>query len=234
MSVIVKNNFVMGGGGGASAATLMDVLTNSDFVLDLMAESSEEVANNPEDYQALLGCTVTATINNASLSYYIVDLARYDKADGSGKAGFVLMPSREVLTTHRMNASNTTSGGWASTEMRSWLNGLTRPSQAVQVKVPYVNGTGTTVSYANDYLFLPSYGELFGKYNSGNRSVEGDLFAGATNSGTWRVRYSGTSAVYYWLRSVYDSGYFWRVYTDGGAYSNLASNAGGVVPCFCI
>ena len=63
-----------------------------------------------------------------------MELVAFDednRADGdttinNGKARMTWI-SKNCITTHRINASNTTANGWQGSEMRSWLSGAVLP-----------------------------------------------------------------------------------------------------------
>ena len=106
-----------------------------------------------------------------------------------------------------------------------------------KVKVPYVDRNNlTTLSYSDDYLFLPAEKEVFGKlYYSPSREVIAlTQFAYYKNGGSTIKHFSG-SAVGWWLRSVYYSGSeFCRVYPQGIVNYSSASETHGAAPCFCV
>ena len=111
------------------------------------------------------------------------------------------------------------------------------PGTLAQVKVPYVNYNQSTISYSDDYLFLPAEKEVFGR-GMGSPSTEADAlaqFAYYKNGGS-KIKSVSGSAVIWWLRSVlyYDTENFCAVYNTGDAFNNNPSNPRGAAPCFCV
>lgn len=148
-------------------------------------------------------------------------------------AGFLFVCD-DLVGTHNMNSSNTTSGGWESCAMRSWLNStmlgnLPSDLQSVIKSVPNQNTSGYGAATTNDKLWIPSFTEV--GLQSG--SAEGAKFS-IFNSNSDRIRKNSGSANYWWLRSVTSSTSFRYVRTDGSLGSYYASDANGVCPCFCI
>jgi hypothetical protein len=178
-----------------------------------------------------------------------VEISGYGTFDfilvGKNASGYVFQ-SVPIITTHRMNSSNTTSGGWGSTEMRTWLNDTFYPAFADDVKGAIKSATvryctaynSTSNTTCTDNLWLASYQEIFGpgsgNYTATMNGLEGTQFDYYANGGT-KIKYNtSSSASYWWLRSVYSSTYFWSVSYSGYVSSNGASYSVGVAPCFCI
>lgn len=146
-------------------------------------------------------------------------------------AGFALIPAESCLGTHRMNASNTTAGGWESSEGRSWLNSemLAKFPADLQPEITPVRKVNTS-GYGNstvDKLFYLSLTEV------GEGGREGTAYPIFTDDAS-RIRKNGSSATAWWLRSVSSSSYFRYISSSGSLNYYSASYAYGVVPCFCI
>lgn len=95
-----------------------------------------------------------------------------DLADGSGKAGLTFI-FKNGLTNHTVNSSNTNSGGWEKSQVRTWLadEGIAMLPADLQNQIKNVkkktNNTGKTestssVTTTSDKLWLFSPVELFG------------------------------------------------------------------------
>lgn len=153
----------------------------------------------------------------------------HDTISGRGALTFI---ADKCIATYQMNSSNTTSGGWASCDMRSWLSGTVLPAmpsdlKAVIVSVNKVNTSGYGTSPTQDKLWIPSYTEVgFG----GN---EGSAYGIFTNNSS-RIRQHNGSNQWWWLRSVESSYLFRAVLTAGSLDSYFTVSPGGVVPGFCI
>ena len=160
-----------------------------------------------------------------------------------------------------MNASNTNSGGWKSSQMRTNICGtsLSSYSGTIIAVIPAAlravlksvtkytdntaNGGGSTASYVTattDYFFLLSEFEVFGSISYGNTNEKNKQAQYAYYSaGNSKIKYkhNGTStAARWWLRSpsASNSDYFVRVSTDGTANYTSASISLGFAPGFCV
>ena len=159
-----------------------------------------------------------------------------------------------------MNASNTNSGGWKSSQMRTNICGtsLSNYSGTIIAVIPaelravlksvtkYTDNTGgksteaSAVTATTDYFFLLSEYEVFGSifYGNSNESSKQAQYAyySAGNS-TIKYKYNGTStAAYWWLRSPYAnrSIRFVCVDTDGRDSFGEANYSLGFAPGFCV
>ena len=160
-----------------------------------------------------------------------------------------------------MNASNTNSGGWKSSQMRTNICGtsLSRYSGTIIAVIPaalravlksvtkYTDNTandgGSTASYVTattDYFFLLSEFEVFGSISYGNTNEKNKQAQYAYYSaGNSKIKYkhSATStAAFWWIRSPFasDSASFVSVRTDGTVdyYGTYCSL--GFAPGFCV
>lgn len=161
----------------------------------------------------------------------------------------------------RMNTSNTNSGGWASSNMRTALCGTSLSSysgtfiavlpaalRAVLKSVTkYTDNTGggggSTASYVTattDYIFLLSEYEVFGSISYGNTNEANKQAQYAYYSaGNSKIKYKHNAtgeAARWWLRSprASDSYTFVRVYTDGTVNNRHAHYSYGFAPGFCV
>ena len=160
-----------------------------------------------------------------------------------------------------MNASNTNSGGWKSSQMRTNICGtsLSSYSGTIIAVIPAAlravlksvtkytdntaNGGGSTASYVTattDYFFLLSEFEVFGSISYGNTNEKNKQAQYAYYSaGNSKIKYkhNGTStAAYWWLRSplASNSSAFVSVGTDGTVTSYYANYSLGFAPGFCV
>ena len=159
-----------------------------------------------------------------------------------------------------MNSSQTTSGGWKSSQMRTNICGTSLSSysgtiiavipaalravlKSVTKYTDNTGGGGTTASYVTattDYFFLLSEYEVFGsiKYANNNEKNKQAQYAyySAGNS-TTKYKHDGTSTtVRWWLRSTSasNSDRFVSVSAGGAAYHADASLSLGFAPGFCV
>ena len=216
--------------------------------LDINAYTWEELSTiiyddsiTTEILQYLVGQTRYVTFSGyGTFAFQVIGVRHDDLSDGSGKAGLTFQ-SVPCITTHNMNSSNTTTGGWASTSMRSWLNSTMYNAISSDLK-PYIKKvkkkycattTYSNVSTCDDYLFLASHMEVFGQTSYG---AEGTWYQywSLHNNNDDRIKYLNNSAQWWWLRSVSSASDSGRVSGGGSANTNFASRSYGVPPCFCI
>ena len=158
-----------------------------------------------------------------------------------------------------MNSSNTNSGGWNASQMRSLLGtslssysgkligALPSDLRAVLKSVTkYTDNTGNSstaaanVTATTDYLFLLAEYEVFGSisYANSNESAKQAQYA-YYSAGNSKIKYkhnATTTAAYWWLRSP-DASYsnvFVRVATGGSVSGGYANISLGVAPGFCV
>lgn len=159
-----------------------------------------------------------------------------------------------------MNASDTNSGGWKSSQMRTNICGtsLSSYSGTIIAVIPaalravlksvtkYTDNTGgestaaSTVTATTDYFFLLSEFEVFGSIIYGNTNEKNKQAQYAYYSaGNSKIKYkhNGTStAAYWWLRSpsAGTSSNFVLVYTDGTVIDMYVDCSLGFAPGFCV
>ena len=172
-----------------------------------------------------------------------MDLAAIDtdvKSDNSGTAKMTWI-CQGIPMTHRMNASETTNGGWASSEMRSWLISdiLSKipaeiKSHIVSVKKSYRSKSPNDETlWSDDEIWIPSYKEV-GFTDASYIESDGVVYSGLFNSNAERIKYdSSGSANNWWFRSACSSARFSYVNNKGKASNNNADFKGGVVFGFC-
>jgi hypothetical protein len=162
----------------------------------------------------------------------------------------VVFQFQNIPVTRRMNSGNTNTGGYASSEMRTYLTGnfltglnnagvpdgvLWGPERYLSAGV---DGTGTTK--ITDKLWLPTEREMSGSDNY-IYSADGETEANQARLEYYTddsicVKLSGLSAMWYWTGSAYSgsSASFCSVASNGISPYSSASSAGGVAPAFCV
>ncbi len=159
-----------------------------------------------------------------------------------------------------MNTSNSNSGGWESSNMRTAICGtsLSSYSGTIIAVIPaalravlksvtkYTNNTGNSsaasaVTATTDYFFfLLSEYEVFGSTtyaNSNEASKQAQYSYYSAGNSKVKYNHSATStAVRWWLRSpnASRSTYFMFVYADGAVNYNYANYSIGFAPGFCV
>ena len=166
-------------------------------------------------------------------------------------------------TYMQMNTSNTNSGGWGSTKLRTDLNGsgssigglganLSNKGYIKQVKKKYIAtyDSASSVTTCNDYLWLLADSEIVNSgYQSGaygpaitSEGSQYKYYQGVgeawNENSTNRVKYNASGgAMHWWLRSPFynNATAFCRVLSNGSTNSGYeASGSNGVAPGFCI
>ena len=185
----------------------------------------------------------TINVNNhlyAVMGFNNFALTNQNNYGGTHSTAGLTFGAVDCVTTAKMNSSDTNSGGWGQCLMRTSTmptlqNGM--PGTLAQVKVPYVNYNQSTISYSDDYMFLPAEKEVFGTCTYSPTAEANALtqFAYYKNGGS-KIKSLSGSAVYWWLRSVAceRSSGFCGVDASGGADFSAASRAYGAAPCFCV
>lgn len=159
-----------------------------------------------------------------------------------------------------MNASNTNSGGWKSSQMRTNICGtsLSSYSGTIIAVIPaalravlksvtkYTDNTGggsaaaSAVTATTDYFFLLSEYEVFGSIshtNSNEKNKQAQYAYYSAGNSKIKYKHDGTStAARWWLRSTYagNSVSFVNVYTNGTVSGISAYRCLGFAPGFCV
>lgn len=184
------------------------------------------------------------TINGETITIRLEDFNHDDLVSG-GKAPMTFMMNDLLATTYNMNSSNTNTGGWNSSAMRTrmstFLNQLPADLRAVikPVKKKTTSGNqSTTIQTTNDSLWLASCVEV-GLETTGtgykDEGVTYPLFV--DNASRIKKLSNGAgSANYWWLRSPYtgNTTNFRRVSTDGSGNGGSASHTFGVCLGLCV
>lgn len=203
-----------------------------------------EMANDTDielsDLDYLIGQSRNISITGyGTFAFQLIGIGHDSLASG-GTSKLLTFQSIDIVCSHNMNSSNTTSGGWASSAMRTFMNGelLSKFPQYArdvikEVKKPYCATANGATQYSNDKLFLASEKEVFGTSSYGNDGTQYEYWS-INNTSNARIKRLNGTAQYWWLRSVYDSTIFRNVNTDGRANYRNASISNGCVPCFCI
>lgn len=242
---LAADSGAFGDGGGSSIPDLgRDI---SSYTWEELSQISAAVTEDPSlagQVQYMIGGLKAVNISGYGQHNFQCIGILHDDLQNGQKAGFTFM-CQDIVTTHRMNASNTNSGGWGSTEMRTWMNSTLLPAFPEDLKAviklavkkygPTYNNQ-SSISTATDSLWLAATNEVFG---NGEFSGEGTQYAywASHNTDSDRIKHNGSSAYYWWLRSCRPStsSTFRGVSYDGSLYHYYAATyAYGVVPCFVI
>ena len=219
---------------------------------DITNETSVIYLDNGDIHRKVsVGDQVTLSLNGTDYAFDIIgfnhdtltDTAAYGEETATGKAGITFQMHDMFATTYHMNSSETNSGGWKSSSMRTstmaTMKGYMPASWQAAIKpVNKVSGTGggssSGTETASDSCFLLAEIEIFGstKYSV---SREGTQYA-YYKAGNSKVKNKGGSAYSWWERSPY-SGFnrnFCIVDSGGNKYVNDSSYSRGVAFGFCV
>ena len=182
-------------------------------------------------------------LNGETLTLQIIDFSHDTDAEGN-VLPFTFATKELLATSKAMNSSSTNAGGWANSQMYSYLQGTVWdwiPDEWKMIITPALKKStegsqSTAILSSTDNLFLLSYSEV-GFGTSAPYGDEGTPYPIFTND-TSRKKYKvgSTSATSWWLRSPIPSSStgFWSVYSNGGSYTNSASSERGVCFAFCV
>ena len=167
--------------------------------------------------------------------------------------GFVL-EFADIITTHKMNDTDTNVGGWPVTSMRTFVNNDIYNAIPSEIKnaiidTTVVSGHGNTSGETNftstDKLYLLSTAEVWAQGSSNRidydtardntRQLDYYKNLGVTTSNkSGAIKKYGTSAEWWWLRAATSSSTnrFLIVYSAGDWNYFSANTASGVAPAF--
>ena len=216
--------------------------TSFDTITDSWAQII--AAANDGSYTSKYSIGDTKNLDFGSEGVHKMQIVAFDEddlADNSGKAHITFICKDQLPTTHRMNATNTTSGGYEATEMRTYLSDTILPKlpAEVQAAIKEVKKIQSTYSSAvvkdgqttTEKLWIPSDHEVgLGTTYETTGAVYSSIFSSNEN----RIKYKSGSANGWWLRSARYSAHFRFVGSSGSGSYNDAYNAYGVAPGFCI
>ncbi len=205
----------------------------------IAAISNAGVANDAWN----IGDTKTFTVNSVSYTAVIIDFD-HDilTSDTSKKAGITFQMQNCLATTYPMNSTDTNSGGWTSSVMRSTTMAtlLSQLETTLKDSLKFVNkltsagSQSATINTTSDKLFLLAEVEIFGAITYA-KAGEGSQYAYYA-AGNSKVKTVNGSASYWWERSPRGSNStaFCLVNSYGTADFPNAGDSSGVAFGFCI
>ena len=217
--------------------------------------------SNYKTYAFIIGFNHNASVEGANRIHF--QLAKTALSGGTDVCFCDRFCDSTVSTTgyFSMNSSNTNSGGWKSSQMRTKICGtsLSNYSGTIIAVVPAAlravlksvtkytdntaNGGGSTASYVTattDYFFLLSEFEVFGSISYGNvneKNKQSQYAYYSAGNSKIKHKHNGTStAASWWLRSpgAGNNYYFVYVSTYGSVYAGSAYLSIGFAPGFCV
>ena len=211
-------------------------------VFESISDSWSTILTNP-DYATAYAVSNTKIIELTDGTKIKMDLAALNtdiKSDNSGTAKMTWI-CRRIPMIHRMNATHTASGGWADSEMRSWLisDVLSKipteiKSHIVSVKKSYRSkDPNDETLWSDDEIWIPSYKEV-GLRDSYYIESDGVVYSELFSSNVARIKYDTSDSARSWfLRSVHGNGIFVTMGTVGTIGTSGAETQEGVVFGFC-
>ena len=219
---------------------------------DITNETSVIYLDNGDIHRKVsVGDQVTISLNGTNYAFDVIgfnhdiltDTAAYGEETATGKAGITFQMHDLFATTYEMNSTDTNTGGWKSSAMRTSTMATMKgylPSawQSIIKPVTKASGTGSGSSSGtetvSDSCFLLAEIEIFGS-TTYSVSGEGTQYA-YYKAGNSKVKNKGSFADVWWERSplVGDRRYFCFVDSDGNAYGYLADGSFGVAFGFCV
>nr|DAV20376.1 MAG TPA: hypothetical protein [Caudoviricetes sp.] len=189
-----------------------------------------------------VGNQKTMTIGGTDYTFDIIGKYHDDYADGSGKAPLTLQMHDCYATAYAMNSSNTNSGGWKNSAMRTThlpailalmptevQNGIREVSKKTSV-----GGASSTIAPVSDKLFLLSEVEIFGAatYSAAGEGGQYDYY----KAGNSKVKNRSGSAATWWERSPHAGNLmsFCGVTSGGGQSHFQGFGAFAAAPALCL
>ena len=234
----------------SDAISLFSALISNNS--DITNETSVIYLDNGDIHRKVsIGDQVTISLNGTNYSFDIIgfnhdtltDTAAYGEKTATGKAGITFQMHDMFATTYQMNSSETNSGGWKSSAMRTstmaTMKGyLPDDWEAIIKPVNKASGTGggssSGTETASDSCFLLAEIEIFGstKYSVPGEGTQYAYY----KAGNSARKNKGGSAYSWWERSPY-SGFsrnFCIVDSGGNKYVNDSSYSRGIAFGFCV
>ncbi len=219
---------------------------------DITNETSVIYLDNGDIHRKVsIGDQVTLSLNGTNYAFDIIgfnhdtltDMAAYGEETATGKAGITFQMHDLFATYYPMNSSNTNSGGWKSSDMRTstmaTMKGYLPAAWQTAIKpVNKVSGLGggssSGTETVSDSCFLLAEIEVFGS-TTYSVSGEGTQYAYYKAGNSKAKNMSGSAS--HWHERSPRSGYtqgFCMVSKYGDASASNATLSPGVAFGFCV
>lgn len=232
----------------ASAIAGINSAFGTDGIWDALAKAGDFVRANPSAFEHFVGRETTYNHSEyGEQTVRIVDVAYYDKSDGSGKAAFVLDHKKSLLKD-KMNPSNITlAGGYTSASLKDTVNVdvysgmpdiVRKHIPTVDVPYNYKVTANQPVSTTELNLFVPSATEIFG--NHIYEQTGGEPFASrfrlysVNDTDQFRIKKYEETDLIWWTRTQVSTSKFASVGASGNNTESAITGSYGVSPIFCI
>ncbi len=230
----------------AKLATYAKAISNNSTITK--TTSTVYINDGNFHYKISIGDVISVAFSSTNYNMVVMGFNHYDlttstaygKATATSKAGILFQMQDCLKTTYQMNSSDTNSGGWGNTALRSTLQGTIKDglSSAWQSAIKKVRRTvsagnqSTTINNIDDDLFLPTEVEVFGKTTL---SVvgEGDQYA-YYKAGNSKHKTANGYACSWWECSPRAESAGFCYVTNSAASGHKATMTAGVAPSFCV
>lgn len=219
---------------------------------DITNETSVVYLDNGDIHRKVsVGDQVTLSLNGTNYAFDVIgfnhdtltDAAAYGEETATGKAGITFQMHDCFATTFKMNNSNTNSGGWKSSAMRTstmatMKSYLPDDWEAIIKPVNKASGTGggssSGIETVSDNCFLLAEVEIFGsiKYSVPGQGIQYAYY----KAGNSKAKKKSGSFSLWWERSP-GSGEnvgFCLVNSVGNFYYDVSSRSREVAFGFCV
>ena len=226
------------------------------FSSDSWATIAEAVKNNNISKYKVGDTKLVALGTYGSHMVRIANTSTPNECSGTGfsqtACGFVI-EFADVITYHKMNETNTTTGGWPASSMRTFVNNDIYNAMPYSLKniiidttVVSGHGSGDTDNLTStDKLYLLASKEIFTDWAESDDTVNDltrklDYYTNigvTTTSYSGAIKKNGTNATVWWLRSARSSGnsVFNNIMANGyWKIGEPANSNSGVSPAFRI
>lgn len=191
-----------------------------------------------------VGDTKSVTLTTGEVIELQIAGFNHDTYSDGVTAPVTLVMKNCLNTTSKMNSSNTNSGGYPASAMKTWVetniyNKLPSDLKAivapVKKKCYTTYNSASSLSEANYNVWLLAEAEVFDSVSYTIGSGEGTKYPIFTDNAS-RVKKVNGSADYWWLRSASssNSAYFVYVFSDGNVIYDYASLSRGVAVGLCV
>jgi hypothetical protein len=221
-----------------------------DLVSLTIAGYPSDTGSPSSGYGKLTGATNNSVSGGKLLRLIVVGINSFNGINGNGTAPHLVFQFQNIPVLHRMNPSYTNVGGYAASEMRSYLTGNFRagltaagvPNSVLWMPERKVSCGGSspgTTDTIEDKLWLPTVWEMFGSNEGIAHSLEDTANQARLeyyNNAISRKKYESGGSNLYWLASPTSSSAsdFCSVDAAGYAGTYSASTPGGCAPAFCV
>ena len=225
------------------ASSTLGVVFGFSLYPDTISDTWEEISGAISDgtYKTKYAIGDTKAVDLGDQGVICMQIAAFDAdVDENGNTIPITFVCKHILTTYkRMNASNTTTGGYPASDIKTTIAAYesrlpeTLKKMIIPAKKTSWDDNSSTDIESVEKLWLLSYREVFGGTDYEKSGVVySDLFKSTATR--IKKRYGTGSASSWWLRSSFSSTNFRFVYYDGDYNNSNASSTRGVVFGFCV